>query len=152
MTDRDVRDLLRVNFEGIVERHGVKRSDSYACALELLAALDGQRIKLTRPAHLHDPNGDWRSRDRTQDPAAHREAGVHGARAARAAMYGTGTCPICRTPEVNLTRDGHLDDHEITDDALGPVGCVGAGAPPRPELSPAVATTATPPTTTKADT
>lgn len=135
MTDRDVRDLIRTNFENIVERHGVARSKSYACALELLAALDGQRIRLTRPAHHQDPGADWRARDPAADPDAYREAAAVGAHLARVALYGTGTCPICRTPAVLLTRDGDLDEHDIPDDTLGPVGCVGAGLTPTTETT-----------------
>jgi hypothetical protein len=128
MTDRDVRDLILRAFEGIAERHGVARSHSHACALELIAALTGHGVRLVRPAHLHDPAADWRRERHPGDQVA-------GARAARAALYGTGTCPICRTPAVLLTRDGALDEHELPDDTLGPVGCVGAGLKPAGMLS-----------------
>lgn len=60
MTDRDVRDLIVRSFEGIAERHGVARSKSHACALQLVAALEGHGVRLVRPANLHDPNADWR--------------------------------------------------------------------------------------------
>jgi hypothetical protein len=71
MTTRDVRDVLLRNFEGIVERHGVARSKSHACALELLVALRGQGISTLRPANHHDPNADWRRRpEQTGRPPA----------------------------------------------------------------------------------
>lgn len=60
MTDRDVREQIIRAFEGIAERHGVPRSKSHACALQLVAALEGHGIRLARPAHLHDPNANWR--------------------------------------------------------------------------------------------
>ncbi len=62
MTERDVREQIIRAFEGIAERHGVARSKSHACALDLVAALTGHGIRLARPAHLHDPNADWRRR------------------------------------------------------------------------------------------
>lgn len=122
MTDRDVRDLLMRSFEGIVERHGVARSYTRACALELLAALDGQRIKLVRPAHLHDPVADWRNKPQPGDPQA-------GANAARAALFGTGTCPLCRTEQA-LTGNGTLADHTTEDEDQPPADCLGAGLEP----------------------
>lgn len=127
MTDRDVRDLLQRSFENIVERHGVARSYSHACALELLAALDGQRIRLVYPAHLNDPAADWRHTPEAGD--THR-----GAAAARAALYaqrphGSATCPLCRTDQP-LTAAGRIADHDPTEDAEPPAGCLGAGLEP----------------------
>lgn len=123
MTERDVRDLLQRAFEGIAERHGVARSYSRACAMELLAALDGQQIKLVRPAHLHDPAADWRRRPDPGDPRA-------GANAVRAALYGTALCPLCRT-ERPLTAAGTLAEHDLPDDDQTPTaGCLGAGLEP----------------------
>lgn len=69
MTDRDVRDLLQRAFEGIAERYGVHPNKSTACALEHLAALTGHGIRLVRPAHLHDPDADYRAATlRRQNP------------------------------------------------------------------------------------
>jgi hypothetical protein len=62
MTERDVRAQIITAFEGIVERNGVARSKSHACALQLVAALTGHGIRLARPAHIHDPNANWRDR------------------------------------------------------------------------------------------
>ena len=127
MTDRDVRELLRRSFEGIVERHGVGRAYSRACALELLAALDGQRIRLVRPAHLHNPDADYRLKPPAGDP-------VTGAEAVRAAFYekrlhGTGICPLCRTGQP-LTVIGRIADHELATGDQPPAGCLGAGLEP----------------------
>lgn len=122
MTDRDVRDVLRVAFEAIEEEFGVSRSKSRACALKHLAALEGHGIRLARPAHLHDAAADWRVRREPGDAAA-------GKRAALAALNGTGTCSLCRT-EQPLTGDGLIADHDIEDPALGVLGCLGAGITP----------------------
>lgn len=70
MTDRDVRDLIVRSFEGIAERHGVARSKSHACALQLVAALEGHGVRLVRPANLHDPAADWRRPRQEQIPRA----------------------------------------------------------------------------------
>ena len=138
MTDRDVRDLIVRAFEHIAERHGVARSHSHACALELIAALTGHGIRLVRPAHLHDAAADWRVR---RDPGDYDA----GKRAALAALNGTGICSLCRTEQL-LTGDGLIADHDIEDPALGVLGCLGAGITPD-KTTPADAAAAT-----KADT
>lgn len=124
MTERDVRRLLTSNFEGIVERHGVRRAYSHACALELIAALVGQGISLVRPAHLHDPAADWRRRPEPGDQET-------GASRVRAALYGTGICQICRT-EQPVTDAGAIAEHDITDDDGNTFTCLGSDADPAP--------------------
>ncbi|MGH6657590.1 MAG: hypothetical protein ACRDVE_20585 [Actinocrinis sp.] len=123
MTQRDVRDLIQAGFEGIAEKYGVHRGYSRACALELLAVLTGQGISFVRPAHLHDPVADWRRKPQPGDALA-------GANRVRAALYGTGICPLCRT-EHALTAAGTLTEHDLPDDDEAPAaGCLGAGLEP----------------------
>ena len=122
MSTRDVRSLLTSNFEGIVERHGVKRAYSHACALELIAAVTGQGISLVRPAHLHDPVADWRRRPEPGDQES-------GASRAWAVLSGTAICQVCRT-EQRVTRDGAIEEHDITDADGNTFTCLGSDADP----------------------
>jgi hypothetical protein len=127
MTTRDVRDLLIRNFEGIAERYGVARSKSRACALEMLAAVTGQGISTVRPAAHHDPAADWRKKPAPADPTL-------GANQVRAALYGTGQCPLCRGFQA-LTASGTLADHPTTDADGITLDCLGAGLEPfHPQL------------------
>lgn len=122
MTSRDVRSLLTSNFEGIVERHGVRRSYSHACALELIAALTGQGISLVRPAHLHDPVADWRRRPQPGDQQT-------GASRAWAVLSGNAICQVCRT-EQRVTGDGKILEHELADEYGNTLTCLGSDADP----------------------
>lgn len=117
-----MRELLRRSFEGIVERHGVGRAYSRACAMELLAALDGQRISLARPAHLHDPVADWRRHPEPGDQQT-------GATRAWAVLSGTAICQVCRT-EQSVTPDGVIAEHDITDEDGNTFDCLGSDADP----------------------
>ncbi|MBS2962614.1 hypothetical protein KGA66_06115 [Actinocrinis puniceicyclus] len=124
MSSRDVRSLLISNFEGILERHGVRRAYSHACALELIAALTGQGISLVRPAHLHDPVADWRRRPEPGDQET-------GASRARAALYGIGICQVCRTGQP-VTDAGAISEHDFTDEHGNTLTCLGSDADPAP--------------------
>lgn len=122
MTERDVRDLIVRAFEGIAERNGVARRKSHACALQLAAAVEAHGVRLVRPAAIHDPAADWRRKSEPGDTQA-------GANAARAALNGTGRCPLCHTDQA-LTSERTLTEHTVPDVDGNHAGCLGAGLEP----------------------
>lgn len=77
MSARDVRELITDAWAVKLRTEGAK--NPHALALELAVIAEAHGVKLTRPAHLHDPNADW---TRPVEP------GVPGGdyRAARAAL------------------------------------------------------------------
>lgn len=126
MSNRDVQEQILLGFEAVAERFGVPRSKSRACALQLVTVVTGHGIRLARPANIHDPAADWRNKPAAADPLA-------GANQVRAALYGTGQCPLCRTWPA-LTGAGTLADHLVTDADGITSDCLGAGLEPvRPQ-------------------
>lgn len=59
MGDRDVRDLIVEAWEGKLGQLGVRHA--HTVALELAVIAEAHGIRLTRPAHLHDPAADYRT-------------------------------------------------------------------------------------------
>jgi len=123
VSTRDVRDQVVAGFETVLdEEPGVARSRVHYLALKLAAIVEAHGVRLARPAHLHDPVADWRNKPTAGDPQA-------GANQVRAALYGTGLCPLCRTNQA-LTGSGTLTDHPVPDDEQPGAGCLGAGLEP----------------------
>jgi len=125
---RDVRDEILAAWENILGRTTDAGSRAHAVTLELAVAAENRGADLNPPRRPHDPDADWRIR-RPGDQRA-------GQRLARTAVYGTGTCQLCRT-EQPLTRGGLLDEHQADPDEPD---CLGAALPPaadnpeRPDL------------------
>jgi len=116
VTDQDVGETVRRVFERVAELEHAPHPD--VLALKLLIACDGRRIRFVMPPDLHDPDADHRIKNPGDQQA--------GARLARAALYGEGTCPLCRTRQA-LTRERTIPEHEP--DTAG-VACLGDGLDP----------------------
>jgi hypothetical protein len=130
MTNRDVRDAIVRGFESVLaEDTPTPASRQRHVALKLAAVVEAHGVRLIRPAAIHDPAADWRNKPAAADPQL-------GANQVRAALYGTGQCPLCRTwPALN--RDGTLAEHAAPDEDGVPVGCIGAGLEPAHPQPPA---------------
>jgi hypothetical protein len=83
MATRDVREIILDTVEGRLRDLGVRHAYAEACAI--VAIVEGQGIKLVRPAHHHDPNADWH-----RQPDAP-PAGQAAKEAARAVLRGATT-------------------------------------------------------------
>lgn len=68
MSDRDVRDLITTAWAAKLKQAGV--SGPEAVALELAVIAEAHGVRLTRPAHLHDPAADFRNRPEGAAPSA----------------------------------------------------------------------------------
>lgn len=77
MSDRDVRDLITTAWAGKLKHAGVRAPE--ALALELAVIAEAHGVRLTRPAHLHDPDADYRNQTEGVPPS-------EGYRAAKAAL------------------------------------------------------------------
>jgi hypothetical protein len=81
MSTRDVRDLIVTAWAGKLHTAGCKHP--HTIALELAVIAEAHGIKLTRPAHLHDPAADW---TKPVEPAAPDSAGRALFQAAKAQL------------------------------------------------------------------
>jgi len=123
VSSRDVRDAIVRGFEAVLaEDTPTPASRQRHVALKLAAVVEAHGVRLVRPAAIHDPAADWRRQPEAADP-------MLGANQVRAALYGTGQCPLCRTWQA-LTASGTLTDHRIPADDGVMVGCIGAGLEP----------------------
>jgi hypothetical protein len=77
MSTRDVRDLITAAWATKLRTEGAK--NPHTLALELAVIAEAHGVKLTRPAHLHDPAADWTAPVEAAPP-------TEDWRAARAAM------------------------------------------------------------------
>jgi hypothetical protein len=68
MSERDVRDLITTAWAGKLRQAGAPNPD--ALALELAVVAEAHGVKLTRPAHLHDSNADFRDWPEGTAPSA----------------------------------------------------------------------------------
>lgn len=123
MSIRDVRDAIVRGFETVLaEDTATPASRQRHVALKLAAVVEAHGVRLVRPAAIHDPAADWRNKPAAADP-------LTGANQVRAALYGTGQCPLCRTWPA-LTGAGTLADHLVTDADGITSDCLGAGLEP----------------------
>ena len=82
MSTRDVRDLITDAWAAKLRAEGAK--NAHALALELAVICEAHGVKLTRPAHLHDPNADWTNPVEPAEPGSDYRAARAQVAAARA--------------------------------------------------------------------
>lgn len=122
--DRDVREVVIAGFEIVLGELGIAHSYRHHGALKLAAVAEAHGVRLARPAHLHDPNANWRDKPEPGDASV-------GAFAVRAALLGSGICTECDAEQ--LLREGVVEDHlrvPVNPDADDDE-CPGSGKPPR---------------------
>jgi hypothetical protein len=68
VSTRNVRDLIVTAWAGKLHAAGCK--NPHAFALELAVIAEAHGVKLTRPAHLHDPAADWTAPVEAAEPGS----------------------------------------------------------------------------------
>jgi hypothetical protein len=120
--DRDITEVVQASFTSRVRRGGPPAT----VARELIAIAKAHGVRFAVPAHWHDPAADHRTPIEPGDQQA--------GHAAALAALGKGICQACGG-RVDLTDDGLVAPHEISDNPPHPPFHPCPGGQPEPHTS-----------------